>query len=72
MERIGLNGLRLENPYISPYLNIKSTSNFKLYAGLNSTFTESLEINIEGGYKTLQIIISTLLIHCPVLTICSI
>lgn len=51
VERIGLNGLRLENPYISPYLNIKSTSNFKLYAGLNSTFTESLEINIEGGLQ---------------------
>lgn len=49
--KIGLNGLRLENPYISPYLNIKSTSNFKLYAGLNSIFKESLEINIEGGLQ---------------------
>lgn len=51
VEKIGLNGLRLENPYISPYLNIKSTSNLKLYAGLNSIFKESLEINIEGGLQ---------------------
>lgn len=51
IERISFNSLRIENPYISPYLEIKSTSNLKLYAGLNSTLIENLEINIEGGLQ---------------------
>jgi hypothetical protein len=53
-ERVSLNTLRMENPYISPYLDIKPTSNLKLYASLNSTFLESLGINLQAGLQNFQ------------------
>lgn len=51
IERVSLNTLRIENPYISPYLNIKTTSNYKLFAKLNSTFSNKLGINVEAGMQ---------------------
>lgn len=51
IERVSLNTMRIENPFISPYLYIKPTSNVKLYAKLNSVFTDKLGINLEAGLQ---------------------
>lgn len=51
LERISLNTIRIDNPYISPFLNIKTTSNYKLFAKLNSTFSDKLGINLEAGLQ---------------------
>ena len=52
IERVSLNNIRIDNPYISPYLKIKPTSNFKLFAKLNSSFSDKLGINIEAGLQS--------------------
>ncbi len=52
IERVSLNTMRIENPYISPYLNIKPTSNYRLFAKLNSTFSDKLGINLEAGLQS--------------------
>lgn len=51
LERISLNTIRIDNPYISPFLSIKTTSNYKLFAKLSSTFSNKLGINLEAGLQ---------------------
>lgn len=54
VERISLNSLRIENPYIAPYLDLKTTSNINLFAALKSNFVDNLDINLELGMQYLK------------------
>ncbi len=48
IDRVKLNALRMENPYISPFIQIKPTTQLNLFASLNSKIKD-LEISLEGG-----------------------
>ncbi len=52
VERISLNIFRMENPYISPFLDIKPTTKLNLFAKLNSNFND-FGISIEGGVQNI-------------------
>lgn len=52
IERISFNSIRIDNPYISPNLDIKPTSNFKVFAKLSSNFSDKLGIKFEGGLQS--------------------
>lgn len=52
VERIALNSFRIENPYVSPFLQIKPTTKINLFAKLNSNIND-MGISVEGGIQNI-------------------
>lgn len=50
-ERVSINNHRLENPYISPYQDLETTTKNRFFANLNSNLMPNLQIGAEIGYE---------------------